>query len=266
MQIVEDGRNWVETAVFDAETGKPLPCRIHFRSAHGVPYQPHGHHSHVNSNNDTWHIDVGGDLRLGQISYAYIDGTCQGWLPRGEVIVDVARGYEYQPLRQRVTIAPDQRRLELRLRRIANMNAQRWFSGDTHVHFLSTQGSLREAQAEDLNVVNLLQSQWGSLFTNTEDFTGEPAISRDGRTVVWTSQENREHMFGHMILMGLRRPVLPVVLGRAERGGAGRYAGDDAVSVGRCLPRAGRDGGPATLSQSERRAGHAGRDGAHRRR
>ena len=29
---------------------------------------------------------------MGQISYAYIDGKCQGWLPRGEVIVDVARG------------------------------------------------------------------------------------------------------------------------------------------------------------------------------
>jgi hypothetical protein len=209
VQIVEDGRNWVETTVVDDETGRALPCRIHFRSSHGVPYQPHGHHSHVNSDNDTWHIDVGGDVRLGQISYAYIDGTCQGWLPRGEVIVDVARGYEYQPLRRRVTIAPDQRRLELRLRRIANMNEQRWFSGDSHVHFLSTQGSLREAQAEDLNVVNLLQSQWGSLFTNTEDFTGEPASSRDGRTVVWTSQENREHVLGHMILMGLRRPVYP---------------------------------------------------------
>ena len=27
------------------------------------------------------------------------------------------------------------------MRRWTNMNQQRWFSGDTHVHFLSTQGS-----------------------------------------------------------------------------------------------------------------------------
>jgi hypothetical protein len=125
------------------------------------------------------------------------------------VIVDVARGYEYEPLRERHTIVPGQRRLELRLRRWTSMNERRWFSGDTHVHFLSTQGSLREAQGEDLNVVNLLQSQWGSLFTNTEDFTGEPVSSRDGRTVVWTNQENRQHMMGHMILLGLRQPVYP---------------------------------------------------------
>jgi hypothetical protein len=207
--VVEDGRNWVETVVVDDASGQPVPCRIHFRSVDGVAYQPHGHHSHVASNQDTWHRDVGGDLRLGQLSYAYIDGRCQGWLPRGDVLVDVARGYEYEPLRQRVRIEPGQRRLELRLRRWTDMNAQRWFSGDTHVHFLSTQGSLREAQAEDLNVVNLLQSQWGSLFTNTEDFIGEPVATRDGRTVVWTNQENRQHLLGHMILLGLRQPVYP---------------------------------------------------------
>lgn len=209
VEIVEDGRNWVETVVIDEDTAEPVPCRVHFRSADGVPYQPHGHHSHLHSNLDTWHVDVGGDLRLGQTSYAYIDGRCQGWLPRGEVLVDVARGFEYEPLRQRLTIAPGQQRLELRLRRWTNMNQQRWFSGDTHVHFLSTQGSLREARSEDLNIVNLLQSQWGSLFTNTEDFTGEPAVSRDGQTIVWANQENRQHMLGHMILLGLKEPIYP---------------------------------------------------------
>ena len=112
------------------------------------------------------------------------------------------------------------------------MNDQRWFSGDTHVHFLSTQGSLREAQAEDLNVVNLLQSQWGSLFTNTEDFTGEPVSSRDGRTVVWANQENRQHLLGHMILLGLEGAGLPMVLGGAERGGVGQRARDNTVGVG----------------------------------
>ena len=47
----------------------------------------------------------GGDVRLGQTNYAYIDGSCQGWLPRGDVIVEAVRGYEYEPLRQTITIA-----------------------------------------------------------------------------------------------------------------------------------------------------------------
>ena len=209
IELIDPGKNWVNVSVIDDDTGQPVPCRIHFRSPDGVPYQPHGFHNHVNSNLDTWHKDVGGDLRLGQITYAYIDGTCQGWLPRGEVIVDVARGFEYEPLREKVQIQPGQRRLNLRLKRWTNMNERRWFSGDSHVHFLTPEGAHRESQAEDLNVVNLLQSQWGSLFTNTEDFTGAPSVSRDGSNFVYVGQENRQHALGHMILWGLKQHVMP---------------------------------------------------------
>jgi hypothetical protein len=206
---LDRGKNWVHVTVLDDETGKPVPCRVHFRSPEGVPYQPHGHHNHVNSNNDTWHIDVGGDVRLGQITYALIDGTCQGWLPRGDVIVDVARGFEYEPLRTKVRIEPGQRELTLRIKRWINMNSRGWFSGDSHVHFLSTQGSHAESQAEDLNVVNLLQAQWGSLFTSREEFTGAPSISQVGNNIVYVSQENRQHFMGHMLLWGLKKPVMP---------------------------------------------------------
>jgi hypothetical protein len=209
VEVVEQGRNWVHVTVLDDETGRPVPCRVHFRSPEGVPYQPHGHHDHVNSDLGTWHVDVGGDLRLGRVTYAYIDGTCQGWLPRGEVLVDIARGFEYEPLRERIRIDPGQRELVLHLKRWTSMNANGWYSGDSHVHFLSTQGSLLEQQGEDLNVVNLLQSQWGSLFTNTEDFTGGSASTADGRHVTWVSQENRQPFFGHMVLWGLSRPVMP---------------------------------------------------------
>ena len=223
VELVEPGKNWVHVKVLDDDTGLPVPCRVHFRSPDGVPYQPHGHHNHVNSNLDTWHIDVGGDLRLGQITYAYIDGTCQGWLPRGEVIVDVARGFEYEPLREKLRIEPGQQELTLRIKRWTNMNERGWFSGDSHVHFLSAQGSHTESQGEDLNVVNLLQSQWGSLFTNVEDFTGAPSVSQVGNNIVYVGQENRQHFMGHMTLWGLKRPVMPWCSdgpGEAEIGGS----------------------------------------------
>jgi hypothetical protein len=208
LELVDTGRNWVRTTVCD-DNGRPVPCRISFRSSDGVPSQPHGHMDHLNGEMSTWHLDVGGDLRLGQHTYAYIDGTCEGWLPRGEVIVEVARGFEHEPIRERVRIEPGQRDLTLRLRRWRDMNAEGWYSGDTHVHFLSTQGGHLEAGGEDLNVVNVLQAQWTHLFTNTEEFTGEPSVSRDGRTIVHVSQENRQHLLGHLNLLGLRRPVMP---------------------------------------------------------
>lgn len=223
VEIVERGRNWVHVTVVDDETGRPVPCRVHFRSPEGVPYQPYGHHDHVNSDLGTWHIDVGGDLRLGRLTYAYIDGTCQGWLPTGDVLVDVARGFEYEPIRERARIQRGQRELVLRLKRWTSMNADGWYSGDSHVHFLSAQGALTEQQGEDLNVVNLLQSQWGSLFTNTEDFIGSAHATPDGTYVTWVSQENRQHFLGHLVLWGLRRPVMPWCTDgpiEAELGGA----------------------------------------------
>ena len=222
LELMDRGKNWVHVTVLDDQTGRPVPCRVHFRSPEGIPYQPYGHHDRVNSNLETFFFDVGGDARLGQITYAYIDGKCQGWLPRGEVIVDVARGFEYEPLRTKVRIEPGQRELTLRIRRWADQNAQGWYSGDPHVHAVGLTGAHREAQGEDVNFVNLMATQLGHLFTNTEDFTGRPTTSNDGRTIVYCSQENRQHMLGHLSLLGLKEPVMPWCSGgpgEAEMGG-----------------------------------------------
>ncbi|MDP6353570.1 MAG: CehA/McbA family metallohydrolase, partial [Planctomycetota bacterium] len=209
LEVVHRGQNWVHTRVVDDDTGKPVHCRVAFRSPEGIPFQPHGHHSHVMSDMGSWHLDNGGDVRLGQISYAYIDGTCQGWLPRGDVYVDVSRGFEYTPLRKRVRIKPGQRELEVRVKRVAHMNEDRYFSGDTHVHFLSTAGAHREGQAEDLNVVNLLQSQWGHLFTDTQEFTGRPSVTQEGGSIVYACSENRQHILGHLTLLGIKKQIMP---------------------------------------------------------
>jgi hypothetical protein len=221
LELLDPGRNWVRVRVMDSRTGEALPCRIAFHSPEGVPYPPHGHHAPVFSNLDTWNVDVGGDVRLGQIAYAYIDGTCEGWLPRGRVLVDVACGYEYEPVRQWVEIEPGQQHLALQLDRWIDMNAEGYYSGDTHVHFLSAQGAANEARAEGLNVVNLLQSQWGHLFTNTEEFTGRPHTTKDGQTIVYVSQENRQHMLGHISLLGLKSPVMPWASGGPSEGELG---------------------------------------------
>ena len=202
------GRNWVRSRIVDDATGAPLSCRIAFLSPAGVPYPPNGHPGQLDAGRPSWHVDVGGDVRLGGRTFAYVDGACEGWLPRGDVIVEAARGFEYEPLRQRVTIADGQTDLELRLRRISDVRRDGWFSGDTHVHFLSTQGAHLEARGEDLDVVNLLLSQWGGLFTNAEDFTGRPDTAPGG-TIVYAAQENRQHFLGHLGLLGLSAPVAP---------------------------------------------------------
>ena len=70
VELLDRGRNWVHVTVVDEKTDKAIPCRVHFRSPEGIPYQPHGHHNQVNRNMNSWHQDIGGDLDLGQVAYA----------------------------------------------------------------------------------------------------------------------------------------------------------------------------------------------------
>lgn len=221
LRLAAADRTWVRTRIVDADSGEPLACRLHLRSADGVPLAPYGHHPHINSDGNTWNLDIGGDVRLGSQTYAYVSGECEGWLPVGKIIVEAAKGFDYRPLHAVLDIAAGQKELVLRLQRVGNMNELGYYSGDTHVHFVSTQGAELEARGEDVNVVNLLLSQWGHLYTNTEEFTGAAHVSPDRKTVVYACQENRTNMLGHLSLLGLTKPVLPWCTGGSEEADLG---------------------------------------------
>lgn len=220
VSLASSDRSWVTVTVTD-EAGNQLPCRIRFQTTEGIPLAPYGHHAHINSDGGTWNLDIGGDVRLGSHSYAFIDGVAEGWLPIGRVVVEASRGFEYEPLRQEVVISADQSRLDLMLTRRFDSRARGYVSGDTHVHFVSSQGAELEARAEDVGVTNLLLTQWGHLFTSTEEFVGRPQYSPDRQTVVFAGQENRTNMLGHINLLGLRAPIMPWCTGGSEEADLG---------------------------------------------
>lgn len=209
-RVAPDGKQWLHVHVTDADTGKQVGCRVHFRSPHGAYFAPHGHQADVNI---AWFEDLGGDCKVRGTPYAYIDGKCQIELPIGPVYVEVVRGFEYVPIREIVHIKPGQRDLSLKIGRAMDMKQRGYYSGDTHVHFLTAQSSHLEAAAEDLNVTNLLVSQWGRLFTSWEEFTGGLAPTSSEDYKIWVSQENRQHVLGHISLLGLKDMVAPICSG-----------------------------------------------------
>ena len=220
VRLLTPARQWVHGRIIDASTGKPTPARVHFRSPDGRYFPPYGHRHEVN---DNWFEDYGADLKLGQTPYAYVDGTFQGELPVGEVYAEVSKGFEYQPVRQKLEIKPGQRELEIRLDRIANKRSEGWMTADTHVHFISTETARLESAAEDLNVINLLAAQWGDLFTNVADHTGELSGSSSDDVLVWVGSENRQHFLGHISLLGARGgPIYPMSTSGPTEG----YIGD----------------------------------------
>ena len=203
-------KQWMEVEVIDTSTGKPTPVRLHMSGSRGEYLAPYGHHEQVNAN---WFEDYGADLKVGGRSYAYVPGQFTTDLPTGTLYVEMTKGFEYEPTRCKVTVAPGQRKLTLKIDRWKDLRSEGWVTADTHVHFLSPQTAWLEAQAEGVNIVNLLASQWGRLFTNVGDISGRLGIAEDD-TIVWVGTENRNHMLGHMSMLGTKGlPVYPMCCG-----------------------------------------------------
>jgi hypothetical protein len=225
LRVLHPRTTWLYVAVVDDSTGKPTPTRIRFCGSHGEYLPPYGHHEVVN---EGWFEDYGGDLQLGGASFAYVPGRFQIELPVGEVYCEASKGFEYTPLRTKLDIKPGQRELELRVKRASEWRRDGWVTADTHVHFISPQTAWLEGQGEGLNVINLLASQWGRLFTNAADITGELSGCSAGDTLVWVGTENRHHILGHISMLGTHGdPVFPMCDGGPHES----YLGDPDVTT-----------------------------------
>jgi hypothetical protein len=208
IELTTGARTWVHTKVIDSTNNKPTPVRVHFRDKYGRYIAPYGHRTEVN---DYWFQDYGADLKLGATQYAYVDGTFQIELPVGEVFVEITKGFEYKPIRKQINVARGQKELEIKLDRPINLRDKGWITADTHVHFLTPQTAFLEGEAEGVNLINLLASQWGDLFTNVGDITGQASGVSTKDTIVWVGTENRQHLLGHISMLGAKgKPIYPM--------------------------------------------------------
>jgi hypothetical protein len=220
IEIVEHGRRWLHCRVLDSESKRPTPVRLAFRSKEGRYIPPYGHRAEIN---DGWFQDYGADVKLMDTCFAYVDGTFQVELPPGEVYLEMTKGFEHQAVRRKIEIQPAQRELTIEIPRLTNLRTKGWVTGDTHTHFLSPSTALLEAQAEGLNLINLLAAQWGDLFTNVGDLSQGPLLSPDRDSMVWVGSENRQHILGHIGLEGVQgKPVFPM----SADGPSEAYLGD----------------------------------------
>jgi hypothetical protein len=210
LQVLGRTRQWMKVVVTDASTGRPTPVRIHIQGSRGEYVAPYGHHAQINTG---WFMDYGADVVAGGRNWAYVPGEFTTDLPVGDLYVEIYKGFEYEPTRTQVTVGPGQKELKLKVRRAADWRGSGWVTADTHVHFISPHTAALQAQGEGVNIVNLLASQWGRLFTNVGDIRGRVNVLEDD-TLVYVGTENRNHMLGHMSMLGTKElPVYPMCCG-----------------------------------------------------
>jgi len=143
------------------------------------------------------------------------------------VYVEVAKGFEIRPIRKVFEVKPDTREIVVEIERVLPWRERGWVTADTHVHFLSPISALLEGAAEGVNVVNLLASQWGELMTNVGDFDGKTTwgareAGGDGEYLVRVGTENRQHVMGHISLLGYSgRIIAPMTTGGPDESALG---------------------------------------------
>lgn len=202
--VVQPAHRPIKIRVVEKGTGLPVAVRLHMHGQAGEYLPPKGYHRRVNPH---WFEDNYGEHVNGLNQYCYIPGECVADLPLGEVYVDIQKGYEIAPIRDEFTVGPDTDVVTFEIERVLKWREKGWVTADTHVHFLSPQTARLEGEGEGVNVVNLLASQWGEMFSNVTDFDGKTTFGArdfggDGEFLVRVGTENRMQVLGHISLLG----------------------------------------------------------------
>lgn len=193
-------------AVVDS-AGRPLPARVAVRGSDGRYFAP----------DDAWrHADDGFDRADRRFEYGYFHtaGRSTLTLPKGEYRLEVSRGPEWRVATQTVTLSAA-RNMRVVLRRLADLPAGGWYSGDLHVHmnyggaYRATPRSLAgQAKAEDLHVVeNLIVNKEGRV-PDVSWFRPDPDPASDRETLILHGQEFHTSYWGHVGLLGLREHLI----------------------------------------------------------
>jgi hypothetical protein len=222
----------VTLRVVERGSTRPVPVKLHVHGEWGEYLAPVDRHRIINPD---WFEDFSVDfahLPNFQVAWrahpgTYIPGETRIKLPLGHVYVEVSKGFEIRPVRTVVEVTPETQEIEIEIEKVLPWREKGWVTADTHVHFLSPTSARLEGAAEGVNVINLLASQWGELMTNVGDFDGHStwgAIESggDGEYLVRVGTENRQHVLGHISLLGYRGPIIaPMTTGGPDESALG---------------------------------------------
>ncbi len=143
----------------------------------------------------------------------YVDGEYEARLPAGSYELVATRGPEYRGYQRTLEVRADETTdLTVSLERYADLPAEGWYSGDSHVHIARehTEDDAVWAQvaAEDIHVANLLEMGNIAVTHFKQPAWGEAGqYVREGHALVSGQEDPRTVHRGHTIHHNLQRPI-----------------------------------------------------------
>ncbi len=222
---VAPARQRVRVRVVERGSGRMVPAKLHVHGQAGEYLAPVDRHRIPNPH---WFEDYSADyVGEGRHLCAYISGETLIDVPQGRVYIEVTKGFEIRPVRKVFNVSGQTEEIVVEIEKVLPWRERGWVTADTHVHFLSPATAQLEGSAEGVNVVNLLASQWGELMTNVGDFDGKTTFGSkeaggDGEWLVRVGTENRQHVLGHISLLGYSGNIIaPMTVGGPDEAALG---------------------------------------------
>ncbi len=170
-----------------SEEGDPLPCRIHLFDAAGQPQ------------------------RAGVLPYFRDHFVCPGHvsvkLSPGKYRFEIERGHEYRRATGSVEMAgAEKKSVTVTLKRIANLAADGWYSGDLHVH-RSIEDMKLLMRADDLHVAPVI-TWWNDRTTWIDrSLPKNPLVRFDGNRYFQAMAGEDEREGGALMYFGRKTPL-----------------------------------------------------------
>ncbi len=215
---VSDGS--LKITVLDQATGNPTPCRIAVVGPDGHFYQPEKNRLSPYAMTGKWPNkgDWGNRAEkapwryLGR--YFYSTGQEIVGVPAGNVRIEVAKGWEYAPIRKTVAVkAGEAQTMEITIERTVPMSEHGYYNGDIHLHFP------RASRQDDDLIYDLLDAEdiqygfplaynepagpYDGVMTDMDSPQyrgfGKPSLKSRGLISILSGQEYRSIHYGHIM-------------------------------------------------------------------
>ena len=215
-----DKTGTIKLSIVDRASGKPTFARVNVVGADGNYYEP------AENPLAKWSLHrTGNRLGKGPIRYYgwffYSSGEAAITVPAGPFRVEVWKGLEYRPVQRSGYVAASAtRETTVTLDRTVNMEAEHYFSGDTHIHLERSsvdddERALDLLEAEDvrngcllcMNEINTYTGKMNQQLIPQERGFGPESIKRRGDFSIVSGQEYRASTFGHICLLMHRQMV-----------------------------------------------------------
>jgi hypothetical protein len=208
LRLSAGDRQPIVCRVVDRESRRGVAARVRLVDARGNEVVPLGHARDLAANAQE------GDVRFQSRRYAYVNGEFTvdpAWLP---LHYQVLKGYEYEIAEGELPAAAlGGGVFTIRLSRWSSIARQSWYSGDIHIHHIAPRTCRLEMDAEDLNVANILTSDFTQ---DQKEFEGRLNGNSSRDRLVYVTQEFRHDQLGHLCVLNLKKLIEPVTTMQKE--------------------------------------------------